>query len=376
MRFGRENSSIRALAWGRGTNFEMVMPQLKFLWLCAFLLAFVSDVAAQTPARPVIRSWGYQLADLEPARLAASPYDALVIDYSRDGTEAGRLSAADVQMIKRRPDGSRRIVLAYLSIGEAEVYRYYWQRGWADWGFVPNFWSAPSWRASQNSAWKGNYAVRYWDPQWQALILGQGGYLDRIIEAGFDGVWLDKVDSAVERVASGRDSARDDMTTFVRRIRERGRKANANFLIIPQNGEELLADPGFRAVIDGLGVEDLLYGEGTSGVANDAKSIAKRRGLMSLVVADRKPVLAVEYLDDKARIDDARRELVTLGFAPHFADRKLATLRVGDYPSADAVAGRPSTSPMKRGIAYTTLALILGAVVFVLAGLLRRKPGA
>jgi cysteinyl-tRNA synthetase, unknown class len=364
------------MAWGRANDIEMMMPRVRFLGLCFLWLSLVGESMAQTPARPVIRSWGYQLADLDPVRLAASPYDALVIDYSRDGSEAGRLSAAEVQTIKRRPDGSRRIVLAYLSIGEAEAYRYYWQRGWADWRFVPNFWSAPSWRSSQNSAWKGNYAVRYWDPQWQAIILGQGGYLDRILEAGFDGVWLDKVDSAVERVASGRDSARDDMTTFVRRIRERGRKANANFLIIPQNGEELLADPGFRAVIDGLGVEDLLYGEGKSGAANNPKSIAKRRGLMSLVVADRKPVLAVEYLDDKVRIDDARRELVTLGFAPHFAERKLATLRIGDYPSADAVTAGAPTTPMRRGIAYTTLALIAGAVVFVLAGLLRRKPGA
>ena len=354
----------------------MTMPRLKVLCLLVISLLAINDTAAQTPARPVIRSWGYQLADLDPARLAASPYDALVIDYSRDGSEAGRLSPADVQMIKRRPDGSRRIVLAYLSIGEAETYRYYWQRQWTDWGFIPNFWSAPGWRSSQNGAWKGNYAVRYWDPQWQAIILGQGGYLDRIIEAGFDGVWLDKVDSSVEPVAKGRDSAKEDMITFVRRIRERGRKANTNFLIIPQNGEELLADPGFRAVIDGLGVEDLFYGEGKPGVENDPKSVARRRGLMSLVVADRKPVLAVEYIDDTARIDEARRQLATLGFVPHFAERKLATLRLGDYPTAEAIAARTPSTPTKRGLALTTLALIAGAVAFVALGLLRRKPGA
>lgn len=351
------------------------MPRFKVLCFLAVWLASTVSAVAQTPARPVIRSWGYQLAELNPAVLAAAPYDALVIDYSRDGSEEGRLTPAEVQMIKRRPDGSRRVVLAYLSIGEAEVYRYYWQAKWADWGYLPNFWSAPAWRAAQNREWRGNYAVRYWDPQWQAIILGQGGYLDRIIEAGFDGVWLDKVDSAVERVASGRASAQEDMTTFVRRIRERGRKANANFLIIPQNGETLLADPGFRAVIDGLGVEDLLYGETKSGEPNDPKSIAKRRGLMSLVIADRKPVLAVEYIDDKARIDDARRELSTLGFVPHFADRQLATLRIGDYPAADRPLARAPMTPLKRGIAFTTLALIAGAVIFVLLGLFRRKPG-
>jgi cysteinyl-tRNA synthetase, unknown class len=362
---------------------EPVLVRLKLVWCCVLTcLVCIATGAptvanAQTPARPIIQSWGYQLANLEPSVLAASPYDALVIDYSRDGTDAGRLSAADVQAIKRRPDGRRRLVLAYLSIGEAEAYRSYWKRGWEDRWIIPNFWSAPSWRSRQNPDWRGNYAVRYWDPGWQRLIIGDGGYLDQIIAAGFDGVWLDKVDSAFERVASGRESAEADMITFVRKIRERGRRANANFMIVPQNGEGLLADGGYRALIDGMGVEDLLYGEGKTGVANDPKSIAKRRGLISLVIAERKPVLAVEYLDDTPRITSARRDLQTLGFVPHFAHRDLAQLRLGDTPPIGLVTD-PRRNRLidvtKRGIGLTTLALLAAAMVFVGLGLLRRNP--
>ncbi|MEI6083683.1 MAG: endo alpha-1,4 polygalactosaminidase [Verrucomicrobiota bacterium] len=40
--------------------------------------------------------------------------------------------------------------------------------------------------------WKGNYYVRYWQPEWQALIFA---YLDKIIAQGFDGVYLHLVDS-------------------------------------------------------------------------------------------------------------------------------------------------------------------------------------
>jgi len=37
--------------------------------------------------------------------------------------------------------------------------------------------------------------VRYWDADWQALIYGHSGaYLDRILSAGFDGVYLDIID--------------------------------------------------------------------------------------------------------------------------------------------------------------------------------------
>ena len=47
--------------------------------------------------------------------------------------ESGIFTPADLAKMKRKPDGSRRYVLAYISIGEAETYRYYWnERGWPD----------------------------------------------------------------------------------------------------------------------------------------------------------------------------------------------------------------------------------------------------
>ena len=57
--------------------------------------------------------------------------------------------------MQRKPDGGARIVLAYLSIGEAEDYRSYWQRDWSV--------SPPAWLGAENPDWPGNYAVNYWD---------------------------------------------------------------------------------------------------------------------------------------------------------------------------------------------------------------------
>jgi len=38
--------------------------------------------------------------------------------------------------------------------------------------------------------------VRYWDPRWQAVIYGSASaHLDRILAAGFDGVYLDIIDA-------------------------------------------------------------------------------------------------------------------------------------------------------------------------------------
>ena len=75
------------------------------------------------------RSWGYQLQGPRTDRLADG-IDVLVIDYSSDGSAGKVFAPAAVDAFRRRADGRSRIVLAYLSAGEAETYRYYWQPGW------------------------------------------------------------------------------------------------------------------------------------------------------------------------------------------------------------------------------------------------------
>jgi cysteinyl-tRNA synthetase len=83
---------------------------------------------------------------------------------------------------------TERLVIAYMSIGEAEDYRYYWQPGWNS--------APPGWLLGENPQWEGNYLVEYWDAQWQDIIFGSDdSYLGRILNCGFDGVYLDKIDS-------------------------------------------------------------------------------------------------------------------------------------------------------------------------------------
>jgi cysteinyl-tRNA synthetase, unknown class len=94
----------------------------------------------------------------------------------------------EVQALKRKPCGGNRFVLAYLSIGEAEDYRPYWNPAWKR---IP-----PPWLEKENENWPGNYKVRYWMEDWQKILLGgEGSCLDRIIDAGFDGVVLDIIDA-------------------------------------------------------------------------------------------------------------------------------------------------------------------------------------
>jgi cysteinyl-tRNA synthetase len=316
------------------------MSPIKCLALAIMLLACPPPALAQTadapPALRTARSWGYQLQNVDPDMIASAPHDLFVIDYSRDGTEATALTPDDLKKLKVKPDGRRRIVLSYLSIGEAEKYRYYWKWHWG-W-FFGLF--APAWVGPQNREWRGNYGVRYWYEDWQKVIFtGENSYLDRIMKAGFDGVYLDKVDEYVD-MRKEKPDARALMIDLVKAIAARARQSKPGFFIVPQNAEALLTDASYRSVIDGLGKEDLLYGETKDKRRNDPESIARNVERLKLLTAEGKPVFAVEYLDNPTEIERAKKELLDYGFVPHFADRALDVMRIGDLRDPNQKPGK------------------------------------
>jgi len=129
--------------------------------------------------------------------LRRTDYDLIVIDAFVDGSRGPEwLEAEDIESLKRKAGGGRRLVICYLSIGEAEDYRYYWDRNWdrnRDGRPGPG---APQWLSGENPNWRGNYKVRYWDAGWQAILFGsEESYLDQILSRGFDGAYLDIIDA-------------------------------------------------------------------------------------------------------------------------------------------------------------------------------------
>jgi cysteinyl-tRNA synthetase len=119
-------------------------------------------------------------------KITATNYDLLIMDYFLDdGTE---FSLTDIAQLKQKANGGQRLLLAYMSIGEAEDYRYYWQENWNS--------NKPYWIVDENPDWKGNYKVEYWSQDWRNIIYGNDeSYLKKIINGGFDGVYLDIIDA-------------------------------------------------------------------------------------------------------------------------------------------------------------------------------------
>jgi cysteinyl-tRNA synthetase len=118
--------------------------------------------------------------------VTSTNYDLLIMDlFFNETTE---FTAGEITQLKNKANGGKRLVISYMSIGEAEDYRYYWQSGWNT--------GNPAWLDEENPDWEGNYKVRYWEPEWQNIIFGNdNSYTKKILNAGFDGVYLDIIDA-------------------------------------------------------------------------------------------------------------------------------------------------------------------------------------
>ena len=303
-------------ALGRGVFRAMVLAATAALIAVPALGQQASRSSKPHPLRQA-KSWAYQLQNLDVGKLARAPADVLVIDFPR-GDGGGQIGKRQIARLQRKPDGGRRVVLAYINIGEAEDYRYYWRKSWET--------SPPEWMGRQNCRWKGDHRVQHWSADWQAIVFGSPrSYLGRIIDAGFDGAWLDRVD--IHRYwADDRATSFGDMVALVGRLSTWAKALKPGFLIVPQNGEELLADPAYRAAIDGLGKEDLLFGDHGNDKPNADWRIARALSFIEPAHATGLPVLAVEYLRDPANQKAALARHTTLGFVPYIGPRSLAYL--------------------------------------------------
>ncbi|MBX9924862.1 MAG: endo alpha-1,4 polygalactosaminidase [Hyphomicrobiaceae bacterium] len=306
-----------------------------------------------------VRTWGYQLQHARPGINIPAGIDMLVVDHSSDGSPKCELSAADVAALKKRPGKPDRLVLAYLSIGEAEDYRFYWNESWIT-RSIPQpperpdlpcntpdpAWTAymaklrevkvartelaPPWLADQNDTWRGNFIVKFWEPSWRAILMGSpDAYLDRIVAAGFDGVYLDRVD-VYETWKDTRKTAPREMVALVRHIAAYARAKKPGFAVVPQNAEGLAVHPDYVTVIDAIAKEDLLYGlDGkVNGAPNVLAEVRESSAMLDRVRKAGKKVFAVEYVDDPSKVDVARRTLEKKGYLPLFARRNLDTVPI------------------------------------------------
>ncbi len=319
--------------------------------LVLLVVALVAALPALTFGSPSsarlshVRFWADQIQNVEAdgslQRLADSRYDLLVIDDVRSvkGDEGFDVKGA-VAMLHSSvgSQGQPKLVLAYVDIGEAEDYRWYWQGNWS----VGN----PDWIVAQDpDGWAGNYPVLFWRPAWKSILLGSlTSYLDKVLADGFDGVYLDWMEATTfEPVASvaareGKD-ARAEMVSLVAQLASYVRSQKPNFIVVPQNALDL-ARPNdsitaqYLATIDGVAQEGVWFDGTSETVQGDLTSNFTSEYLRDLAVFQSagKTIFTIDYAQEPDHAVNAYKQAAARGFLEYVALRQLDHLTTTPPP--------------------------------------------
>ena len=242
------------------------------LVLCAFLFsACRSSAPPQASLSPRAESekvshdssWVYQLQSIDLEALKASPSSIVVIDPSLggQGDQAGFWSKDDIESLRE----AGKTVLAYVSVGEAETYRNYWREEWLR--DPPDFVVRPN----ITDGYPDNFLVKYWDEHWKKLMISR---LRLVMDLGFDGVYLDKVDAFDDWLTVENHPEtqflEDEMASLIAGIDAEGHRLGAgsgrSFQLYIQNAWKLWSRPDISEKLEGVGIEEFSLGwEGEDG---------------------------------------------------------------------------------------------------------------
>ena len=271
----------------------------------------------------------YILQEIDLEEIGETEFDLVILDYSLEGDDESRFTFEEIARLKNSTGG--KLVLAYMSIGEAETYRWYWERKWDRNGDGKPDPGAPSWLGPSNPEWPENYKVRYWEPEWKAVVYD---YMDRVVEAGFDGVYLDIID-AYEYWGPGgesglnRSTAERDMVEFVLEIAEYAREAsnNTGFGVFPQNGETLSIHQDYLDAVTGIGKEDTWYDGDDNQQGNYTEETI---GYLDRFRDAGKLVLVIDYPEDARSVRDFYLRALEHGYVPYVSNRDLDVINLVD----------------------------------------------
>jgi cysteinyl-tRNA synthetase len=281
----------------------MMMSRVLFPCRLPVLAASLSLIAAAAaPAhadRDLVahgKSWSIQLQG-NSSSIAKRNTDVAVVDPDEVKNPA---------KLKSKANGGKRAVLAYISVGEAEDYRGYMKKG------------SKRWLSDKGQGWSGNKMVKYWDPEWQAIVKSR---VRAAIDAGYDGVYLDRIDT-YERMKAPKGKSSEAMKQLVKDIAGEARRKKSNAAVAVQNAEELLGDKSYVGAIDAIGKEDLYHGIKHDGSRNDKGAVSYSREMLKKAKAQGKGVYVVEYVGGKTASSvkaQARKD----GFVPTVGHRDL-----------------------------------------------------
>jgi uncharacterized protein (TIGR01370 family) len=276
---------------------------------CGFsliIISFLSFACRHTPATKQINprlavsgierfgvqfSGEYNLADM-------APYQMMILDPDQAG-------AGDADSISTRGT----IAIAYLNIGEAEVYRWFYKDIHQDWILAPN----PN--------WKDHFYIDVNNKGWHKLVMNK--IIPSIFEKGFSGLFLDMADVASPSLYPMLEPG---VVSLIREMREE----YPDKVIIMNDGTFLAG--AVSDAIDGIVVESVFttYDFITRSYipVKEENSAARCSELQQLKKATGVKIFAIDYAPpgDTITAQAAAGQSTSQGFVPFVSTIELNTL--------------------------------------------------
>jgi cysteinyl-tRNA synthetase, unknown class len=267
--------------------------------------------------RHPVRQWVYQLQGYGRTRLAAvAEADAqlAVVDLARDA-HTDYFTAAEVQAVRE----TGKVVLAYFEVGSIEDFR-------PEYPTIRD--DHPDLILHEWGEWPGEFFVKYWTDRWWTRVVRPR--LDRALETGYDGVYLDTLLAYEEiplQLAGGRSRWELGrlMAQLVGRIDRHAAERRPGFLVVPQNSPELRRHDGFLDSVDGIAMEELFYRAHDRPCTREwcAENLAHTRAIQDAG----RFVLAVDYAKDALNVRATCAAYERESFAGYVTVRALDRVR-------------------------------------------------
>jgi cysteinyl-tRNA synthetase len=315
-------------------------------------------------ALPDVKTFSYLLQNVDSneiqKELGESHYDMYILEpcVTEKGNETFPIRSLieEIRNYNCTTYNKEPIILAYVDIGQAEDWRWYWQNKWEP--------GRPEWIVTVDpDDWEGCYPVAYWYPEWEDIVI-YGAYgmshLEAILQYDFDGIYMDWVEAFSDQVVieKAEDDGIDDTATamfdFIEKIRRYAHiespHANPKFLVVAQNASDLYReDPDrYENLIDAISLEAIWY-DGTGGFDDwddpsgyNIQTNSIYPGWTEEVleylstIKGRMPIICVEYaqdLDGKWLATEVYTQLAPRhGFTAYCTRRSLGGLSSTPFP--------------------------------------------
>jgi cysteinyl-tRNA synthetase, unknown class len=290
----------------------------------AWLLHATSDPGSAFAADPdamerrslvnTVKSWSFENTLADPVSNRSELGDLVVIDHNAIQHDRRSGERKAITTLQSKPNGARRLVLGYLSLTEAEQRRAYWQSEWQATAIEKR----PAWLLNENPQRRGNWRVNIANSGWHELLFGkEDSLIDRMLAAGFDGVYLDSggmLDSDLKHATADQSESEWQLAELVARLTTYARLQHPRFVVMLDDAEVLIDRTPVASAIDIAVKHDVFFGRNASGRPNRQADIEAVTKGLNRVAAAKRPVFVVEHLADAALSATARRRIAELGF--------------------------------------------------------------